>query len=76
MSLTLLGSKDGKAWDQVGKGGVEVWVKDTNAKQYFDLSGVVNGDQAEVGWLRFDMKGSTDDYGRVTIYQAEIFALA
>ncbi|CCF48517.1 hypothetical protein NDA18_004095 [Ustilago nuda] len=76
ISLTLLGSQDGKTWQDVGKDGVEVWVKDANAKQYFDLHNAVKGEEGrEVRWLRFDMKGSADDYGRVTIYQVEIFAL-
>ena len=76
MSLTLLSSEDGKVWEGLGNGG-ELFVKGTNAKQYFDVRSLVNREEEgkEVGWLRFELKGSTDDYGRVTIYQAEIFAV-
>ena len=72
-SLHLAASEeDGKTWYPIG---APLFPKDTNAKQYFDLSGVVHDDERRAAWLRFELNGSTDDYGRVTIYQAEIFGL-
>ena len=74
MSFDILASEqDGKTWFNVATG---LFPNDTNAKQYFDISGLVTGHAREATWLRLQMQGSTDDYGRVTIYQAEIFAVS
>lgn len=73
MSFSVLASEqDGKTWFPVA---ADLYPKDTNAKQFFDLSGQVQHQSQWASWLRFELNGSTDDYGRVTIYQAEIFAL-
>lgn len=71
-SFNIVASQDGKAWSTVLK---DLFPKDTNAKQYFDLSSLRLEDERQVHWLRFELNGSTDDYGRVTIYQVELFAL-
>lgn len=76
MSLNISASEeDGKTWAQLGG---ELFPSDTNAKQYFDVTGLVQGEEEAkmVKWLRFELQGSTDDYGRMTIYQAEIFAVS
>lgn len=44
---------------------------DTNAKQYFILHPTQD---TTIGGLRLQFQGSTDDYGRLTVYEAEIFA--
>ena len=72
MSFNIVASEqDGKTWLPVA---ADLFPKDTNAKQYFDLSSSLPALPKQAGWLRFELNGSTDDYGRVTIYQAEIFA--
>lgn len=74
MSFSIVASEqDGKTWFPVG--GASLFPKDTNAKQHFDLSGWVADETRQVAWLRFELNGSTDDYGRVTIYQSQIFAV-
>ncbi|SJX62333.1 related to TR4 orphan receptor associated protein TRA16 [Sporisorium reilianum f. sp. reilianum] len=72
-SLSILASEtDGKTWFPLA---TDLFPNDTNAKQYFDLSALARGADAQhASWLRFELTGSTDDYGRVTIYQAEVFA--
>jgi hypothetical protein len=68
ISLKVLASaEDGKTWSPVS---VSIFPKDSNAKQHFLISPLV---QQTASWLRLELTGSTDDYGRVTIYQAEIF---
>ncbi|EST07039.1 Galactose-binding domain-like protein [Kalmanozyma brasiliensis GHG001] len=70
MSFNILASEqDGKTWSPVV---ADLFPKDTNAKQYFDISAIAR-EAKQASWLRFELNGSTDDYGRVTIYQAEIF---
>ncbi|CDU25803.1 related to TR4 orphan receptor associated protein TRA16 [Sporisorium scitamineum] len=72
MSFNIVASEqDGKTWFPAV---ADLFPKDTNAKQFFDLSGQLSEEVKEANWLRFELNGSTDDYGRVTIYQAEVFA--
>ena len=72
MEFNLLASEhDGKTWFPIGSA---LFPKDTNARQFFDLSALVQAEQRQATWLRFELNGSTDDYGRVTIYQTQIFA--
>ncbi|SNX84603.1 related to TR4 orphan receptor associated protein TRA16 [Melanopsichium pennsylvanicum] len=75
MSLNVLGSEqDGKTWFAIGDDEV-LHPKDTNAKQYFDVHNLVQTDTRFAGWLRFQFNGSTDDYGRITVYGTQIFAI-
>ncbi|SPO26057.1 related to TR4 orphan receptor associated protein TRA16 [Ustilago trichophora] len=73
MSFNISSSEeDGKTWSPLGG---DLFPSDTNAKQYFDVSRMVQAEEEAkmVKWLRLELQGSTDDYGRMTIYQAEIF---
>lgn len=70
MSLQVLASTEDntKEWFSISP---LLHPRDTNAKQYFALSST---DSRSISGLRFSFQGSTDDYGRLTVYQAEIFA--
>lgn len=70
MSIDVLASQDGKTWSAAVP--EELFPMDTNAKQYFLINSLE--DTQEVQWLRLQLKGSTDDYGRVIVYQVELFA--
>ncbi|KAJ9476283.1 hypothetical protein PHBOTO_006381 [Pseudozyma hubeiensis] len=70
MSFDVLASQDGKTWSAAVP--EELFPMDTNAKQYFLINSLE--DTQEVQWLRLQLKGSTDDYGRVIVYQVELFA--
>ncbi|GAK67763.1 nuclear receptor 2c2-associated [Moesziomyces antarcticus] len=77
MSLSIATSEqDGKTWTPLTN--QMLFPNDTNAKQYFDLTHLVhdggNPDNT-AAWIRLEFIGSTDDYGRLTVYQTEIFAL-
>ncbi|EPQ29301.1 uncharacterized protein PFL1_03056 [Pseudozyma flocculosa PF-1] len=54
----------------------EVFPYDSNAKQFFRLETNETAKDEIATSLRLQLSGSTDDYGRVTVYQVEIYAIA
>ncbi|KIS70200.1 uncharacterized protein UMAG_10764 [Mycosarcoma maydis] len=68
ISLNILASEDGKVWSNVLE---RLFPIDTNARQFFHIQGLQD---LQTSWLRFELQGSTDEYGRVIVYQAEMFA--
>ncbi len=78
MSLSIATSEqDGKTWAPLSPTRRSSPTT-PNAKQYFDLTHLVhdggNPDNTAT-WIQLEFIGSTDDYGRLTVYETEIFAL-
>lgn len=70
MSLQVLASAEDNAKEWISISPL-LHPRDTNAKQYFAISST---EPSNIGGLRLQFRGSTDDYGRLTVYEAEIFA--
>ncbi|PWY99889.1 hypothetical protein BCV70DRAFT_200798 [Testicularia cyperi] len=77
---TFPASEDPKSFTPITQ---ELFPDDTNARQVFPLSlsslpdPKPDGDEKDqlLDSLRLRLSGSTDDYGRITLYQVELFAV-
>ncbi|KAN0064535.1 hypothetical protein ACQY0O_002163 [Thecaphora frezii] len=63
---------DAKQWKQASN---LLYPHDSNAKQFFRLDTPQDARDNEIASLQLELQGSTDDYGRVTVYQVEVYAI-